>query len=201
MDLAHPLAVVTPTLDAHVLHALASTTNWSSGAQVHRMARTGSQDGVRRTLIRLVDQGVVLARSQPPSTLYTLNRDHVAAPHIIALSLLRAEIISRITDAVVSESPNLVHASLFGSFARGEASTGSDIDVLVVEESAEPSTTVERLSSDIPRWTGNPAHVVAATWDTIRAMVAADDPLVASWRVDHVHLAGVRLPDLLRRSS
>ena len=45
MDLAMPLAVVTPTLDAAVLHALAATTARASGAQVHRMAGTGSPDG------------------------------------------------------------------------------------------------------------------------------------------------------------
>src|SRR5450756_1807365 len=55
MDLAMPLAVVTPTLDAAVLHALAATTARASGAQVHRMAGMGSPDGVRRVLTRLQD--------------------------------------------------------------------------------------------------------------------------------------------------
>ena len=53
--------VVTPTLDAAVLHARAATTARASGAQVHQMAGTGSPDGVRRVLARLVAQGIVLA--------------------------------------------------------------------------------------------------------------------------------------------
>jgi len=130
MDLAMPLAVVTPTLDAAVLHALADTTARASGAQVHRMAGTGSPDGVRRVLTRLVAQGIVLAEEHPNATLYLLNRDHVAADAIVALTRLRSTIIDRITDAVSHWSPEPVHASLFGSFARGEATTNSDIDIL-----------------------------------------------------------------------
>ena len=86
MDLAMPLAVVTPTLDAAVLHALAATTARASGAQVHRMAGTGSPDGVRKVLTRLVAQGIVLADEYPNATLYLLNRDHVAAEAIVALT-------------------------------------------------------------------------------------------------------------------
>src|SRR5674476_439999 len=131
MDLAMPLAVVTPTLDAAVLHALAATTARASGGQVHRMAGTGSPDGVRRVLTRLVAQGIVLADQHPNATFYLLNRDHVAADAIVALTRLRTTIIDRITDALSSWSPEPVHASLFGSFARGEATTTSDIDILV----------------------------------------------------------------------
>ena len=65
-------------------------------------------------------------------TLYLLNRDHVAAEAIVALTRLRTPIIERITDALSHWSPEPVHASLFGSFARGEATATSDIDILVV---------------------------------------------------------------------
>ena len=120
VDLSNPLAVVTPTLDAAVLLALAATTGWATGAQVHRMAGAGSDDGVRRVLARLVDQGIVLADQHPHATLYSLNRNHVAADAIVSLTRLRAEIIDRIGVALKNWSPSPpVHASLFGSFARG----------------------------------------------------------------------------------
>ena len=105
MDLSMPLAVVTPTLDAAVLHALAATTARASGAQVHRMAGAGSPDGVRKVLTRLVVQGIVLADEYPNATLYLLNRDHVAAEAIVALTRLRTPIIERITDALSRWSP------------------------------------------------------------------------------------------------
>ena len=205
LDLTRPLAVVTPTLDAAVLHALAATTAWASGAQVHRMAGAGSPDGVRKVLARLVEQGIVLAEHHPHATLYLLNRDHVAAGPIVALTRLRGEIIDRITTAVTHWSPPLVHASLFGSFARAEAGTASDIDVLLVltpEAGADQdrrTTQLDELGRDILAWTGNRAQIVDVTPAVLAAMVAAGDPLVESWRVDHVHLAGTRLLDLLRQ--
>jgi predicted nucleotidyltransferase len=207
MDLAMPLAVVTPTLDAAVLHALAATTARSSGAQVHRMAGTGSPDGVRRVLTRLASQGIVLADEHPNATLYLLNRDHVAADAIVTLTRLRTTIIDRITNALSSWSPAPVHASLFGSFARGEATATSDIDVLVVigpagvEDQDVRATQVDQLSADVLRWTGNRGHIVDPTPDVLAAMIAGDDPLLISWRVDHIHLMGTRLLDLLRSVS
>ena len=204
MDLAMPLAVVTPTLDAAVLHALAATTARASGAQVHRMAGTGSPDGVRRVLTRLVAQGIVLAEEHPNATLYLLNRDHVAADAIVALTRLRTIIIDRITDAVSHWSPEPAHASLFGSFARGEATTNSDIDILVVigpagtADQDARATQIDQLSADVLKWTGNRGHIVDPTPDTLAAMIAAEDPLLVSWRTDHINLVGIRLLDLLR---
>jgi len=202
-----PLAVVTPTLDAAVLHALAATTAWTSGARVHRMAGTGSPDGVRRVLARLVAQGIVLADEHPHATLYLLNREHVAADAIVALTRVRTTIIDRITDALSRWSPEPVHASLFGSFARGEATTTSDIDVLVVIGPATPAdqdrraAQTDQLATDVLRWTGNRGHIVDPTPETLAAMIAGDDPLVASWRADHINLMGTRLLDLFRSVS
>jgi predicted nucleotidyltransferase len=207
MDLAMPLAVVTPTLDAAVLHALAATTARASGARVHQMAGTGSPDGVRRVLTRLVAQGIVLADEHPNATLYLLNRDHVAADAIVALTRLRTTIIDRITDALSHWSPEPAHASLFGSFARGEATTASDIDILVVIGTADAAdqdaraAQIDQLSADVLRWTGNRGHIVDPTPDILSAMIAAQDPLLASWRADHIHLMGTRLLDLLRSVS
>lgn len=206
MDLSRPLAVVTPTLDAAVLHALAATTAWASGAQVHRLAGAGSSDGVRKVLARLVEQGIVLADEHPHATLYVLNRDHVAAGPIVALTRLRADIVDRIAAAVTDWQPPVVHASLFGSFARGEAATASDIDVLLIRSPAAAgdieSRTVQldRLAADIRLWTGNRAQIIAITLETLTGMITDNDPLVESWRADHVHLAGARLLDLLRET-
>jgi predicted nucleotidyltransferase len=204
VDLSRPLAVVTPTLDAAVLQALAATTAWASGAQVHRLAGAGSSDGVRKVLARLVDQGIVLADEHPHAILYVLNRDHVAAGPIVALTRLRADIVNRIATAVAGWQPPLLHASLFGSFARGEATTASDIDVLLVlapdvaGDLESRTTQLDRLAADIRAWTGNRAQIIAITLETLSAMITDDDPLVGSWRTDHVHLTGTRLLNLLR---
>lgn len=85
MDHVNPLSVVTPTLDGPVLLALSATTGRLTGRQVHRLARSGSADGVRKALARLTKQGIVLAEEQSHAILYQLNRNHVAAEPILEL--------------------------------------------------------------------------------------------------------------------
>jgi predicted nucleotidyltransferase len=112
--------------------------------------------------------------------------------------------MDRITAALSHWSPEPVHASLFGSFARAAAKTASDIDILVVIDpagSADQDARAarnDRLAAEVLRWTGNHGHIVDPTPDIVAAMVADHDPLVDSWRVDHIHLTGTRLLDLLR---
>ena len=203
--MSRPLAVVTPTLDAAVLQALASTTGWASGAQVHRLGGAGSPDGVRKVLARLVRQGLVLASEHRHATLYSLNRDHVAAAAVVSLTLLRGAVVDRIVAAISAAPVPVLHASLFGSFARGEATADSDIDILVVVDvpgqvpDDERVSFLDGLARDVRRWTGNRAQIVDLTVPVLAEMASAGDPLVNSWRADHVHLTGIRLPDLLRR--
>jgi predicted nucleotidyltransferase len=199
-------------LDAAVLQALSATTGLSTGAHVHRLAGTGSPDGVRKTLARLVRQGIVLVEEHGHANLYRLNRDHVAAAPILALTRLRGQILDNIIGAIGDWSVPPVHASLFGSFARGDADEASDIDILLVSEpranhpeasGAQAETwqaQIDQLASDVHRWTGNHSQVVDITRNRLSSMVDSNDPLIGSWRVDHVHLTGQRLLDLLRNN-
>jgi len=57
---------------------------------------------------------------------------------------------------------------------------------------------VDELVVAIHQWTGNNAHIVERRPDELAEMIAADDPLVASWRADHIDLVGARLLHLLR---
>ena len=57
---------------------------------------------------------------------------------------------------------------------------------------------VDRLAADIRKWTGNNAQIVDRKPEELAAMIASDDPLVASWRTDHIDVMGTRLLDLLR---
>ena len=116
-------------------------------------------------------------------------------------------IIDRITEALSCWSPEPVHASLFGSLARREATTTSDIDILIVTGPAgavhqdERAALIDQLSADVLRWTGNRGHIVDPSPGILTTMIAADDPLLVSWRADHIHLMGTRLLDLLRSVS
>ncbi len=206
MDLSFPLATVAPTLDAGVLHVLAATTAGSTAAEVHRRLGHGSDEGIRKVLARLVRQGVVLVETPARYPLYRLNRDHVAVPHIEALTRVREEIFSNIRTEVSSWQVEPSHAGLFGSFARGTADADSDIDVLVVRPEGPAALDedawlrqLDRLDLRIRAWTGNAAQIIDLDPATLGEMVRDSDPLLDSWRAEDIAVYGERLLDLLRR--
>lgn len=206
MDLSFPLATVTPTLDAGVLHVLAATTAGCTAAEVHRRLGRGSDEGVRKVLARLATQGVVLVETPARYPVYRLNRDHLAVPHIEALTRVRAEVVEHIQTEVTGWAVEPAHAGLFGSFARGTADAESDIDVLLVrpEPPAELNEDewleqLDRLDRLIRAWTGNAAQIIDLDPATLGQMARDEDPLVDSWRAEDIHLHGESLLDLLRR--
>lgn len=206
MDLSFPLSTIAPTLDAGVLHVLAATTGGCTAAEVHRRLRHGSDEGVRKVLVRLVAQGVVLVETTARYPVYRLNRDHLAVPHIEALTRVRDEIVGHIRAEVGSWAVEPAHAGLFGSFARGTAGADSDIDVLLVrpEASAELDEDewleqLDRLDHRIRAWTGNTAQIIDLDPATLGQMARDADPLVDSWRGEDIHVHGESLLDLLRR--
>lgn len=208
VDLSFPLATIAPTLDAGVLQVLAATTAGCSAAEVHRRLGRGSDEGVRKVLARLVQQGVVLAQTPVRYPVYHLNREHLAAPHIEGLCRLRAELFDRLRSEVSGWAVEPTHAGLFGSLARGTANSDSDIDVLLVRpkkltaiEEGVWLEQIDRLDRHIQAWTGNTAQIIDVTPATLGSMVRKADPLVDSWRTDEIPLFGERILDLLRRTQ
>lgn len=206
MDLSFPLATIAPTLDAGVLQVLAATTAGCGAAEVHRRLGRGSDEGVRKVLARLVVQGVVLVETPARYPIYRLNREHLAARHIEALSKVRGELVGLIRSEVADWEVEPIHAGLFGSFARGTADAESDIDVLLVRPEALADgddvawlEQVGRLDQHITAWTGNAAQIIDLTPATLSQMARDADPLVDSWRADDIVLQGQRILDLLRR--
>jgi len=206
VDLSFPLATIAPTLDAGVLQVLAATTAGCTAAEVHRRLGRGSDEGVRKVLARLVVQGVVLVETPARYPIYRLNREHLAAPHIEALSKVRGELVGLIRSEVADWEVEPIHAGLFGSFARGTADAESDIDVLLVRPEALVDgddvawlEQVGRLDQHISAWTGNAAQIIDLTPATLSQMARDADPLVDSWRADDIVLQGESILDLLRR--
>jgi predicted nucleotidyltransferase len=203
MDLSAPLSTITPTLDGGVLQVLSATTSGCTAAEVHRRLGRGSDEGVRKVLTRLVHQGVVLVERPARYPFYRLNLEHVAVPHIAALTRVRGELLDRIRGEVAAWEVAPVHAGLFGSFARGTADSDSDIDVLLVSpatlddrEAATWLEQVSRLDRLLNAWTGNTPQVIDLTVDTLEYLARASDPLVDSWLDDGIHLHGQRLTEL-----
>ncbi len=188
MDVSLPITTVVPSLDGPILAALAATTTPMGLATVHARAGRGSKSGIRTVLLRMVEEGLVL---DVPGG-YVLNRDHLAAPAIESLASLHGELVDRIRQAVEEwpVPPTLV--GLFGSAARRDGDSHSDIDVLVVSEDPELAERVDALAVQIQRWTGNGPHVVGRTPAEVARLRRADEPILAEWTRDLVVLAGTR---------
>jgi predicted nucleotidyltransferase len=166
MDFRRPLRAITPTLDGDVLAVLAGADEEFTGRQVHLLVKHGSERGVRNALQRLAQQGVVSSRGAGSAHLYSLNRDHLAAPWILGLASMRAQLFQRLGERVEAWEIQPVVAVVFGSVARGEASEDSDLDLLVVRPADCPADLPvwERQLADLEqsatRWTGNDARIL-----------------------------------------
>jgi predicted nucleotidyltransferase len=198
MDLARPFGVVTPTVDGDVLTVLAGADAAFTGRQVHQLVGRHSESGVRKALQRLTGQGIVTAYRVGHADVYALNRDHLAAPHIVAIAALRSELLSRMADDVRSWTVRPVFVALFGSAARGDMTDESDVDLFVVRpdtigiDDDEWRTQLDRLSQHVHRWTGNDARVLELGEEEVRAGLQQRARVLRDVRTDGLTLFGSR---------
>jgi len=196
MDFDRPLSVVTPTLDGDVLAALARADMEFTGRQLARQVGRGSTAGVRRAADRLVAQGIVSRTAAGTSHLYRLNQRHIAAAWIEGLASLREQLIDRLRGSVAGWEQPARAAVLFGSVARGRATAGSDLDVLVIRRSGcDPDAETWRsqlldLQRSATAWTGNDTRVIEYGEDELAA--GSTEPLLEEALSDGIELHGSR---------
>ena len=203
MDLSQPYAAICPSLEGPVLDVLAHTTRPLTGREVARLARRGSERGVRLVLNRLVSHGLVTAQEAGPSFLFVLNRDHVAASVVEGLVRLRAELIERIRREVEGRDSQPVHMSIFGSLARGDGHIDSDIDLLVVradavaEDCSQSREQLHTLAERTERWSGNHLALHELSPTQLRAAVRRKEPIIVSLVQQSIVLSGPGFADLI----
>ena len=200
MDVSNGLSVVTPTLDAWVLRAIVQTTRPLSGRQVARLVEQGSLGGVQKALSRLVEQGIVLADVHPSATFFTLNRDHLAARPVIELTQLATTLVERLAGFIQAWEVQPQHAYLFGSAARQDGDTSSDIDILLVHAGGPKKPTmawaqqVDDIATKIRQWTGNDVGILDISDLDLDRMQVNKEAILDSWHRDGILLAGEELP-------
>jgi predicted transcriptional regulator len=161
------LSTVTPTLDGDVLAVLANNEATFTTGQLHRVLRRHSEEGIRKVLQRLVRQGVVHVERVGQAFAYQLNRDHLAAEHIIALARLSKTFLERLEGRLQSWRVPPVYAAVFGSAARGSMDAASDIDLLLIRPDDVNDEVWEEqvndLVTDVTKWIGNDARPLELT--------------------------------------
>jgi len=196
VDLSYPIRSVVPSLDGPVLVVLAGTTRPLTVFDVQRLARIGSPSGIRKVLERLAGEGLISVDRRANAAYYVANREHLAWPAVETLVSLRQAMLSALTTRINAFVIRPLHASLFGSAARGEGDAGSDIDVLLIAPSLTSETEVpwesqlDTLRSGIFTVTGNRCQTFDISLERLREYLDARDPLVDSWTSDGILLAG-----------
>jgi predicted nucleotidyltransferase len=194
MDFTRPLLVVTTSVDGDVLMQLALADAWFTTGRLHRTIGRHSEDGIRRALRRLVEQGIVLDQSGGNAVLYRLNRSHLASEPVVALANLWGAFVHRLSDDLRSWNVTPKVAALFGSAARGTMTSRSDIDLFLVSPDAASGDArwdddVRRLAAQASGWTGNDVRILQLSEAHVRAH-AGDEPVLSDVVADGVALAG-----------
>jgi len=203
MDVARPYMALCPTLDSGVLSVLAGTTRPLTGREVARLLGRASHSGVVGVLNRLSEQGVVDRAEAGRALLFTLNREHLAAPAVDVLAGMRAELLRRLQNAIEGWGIAPVHVCMFGSVARGEGDVHSDIDLFVVrpgrvpEEDERWREQLDELARRVQRWTGNRAGIAEVAETEIERLRDDAPPIIAELRADSITLAGPEVAALL----
>lgn len=203
MDVARPYTAICPTLDAGVLSVLAGTTRPLTGREIARLLGRRSHSGVLGTLNRLFEHGLVDREEAGRAFLFTLNREHLAAPAVELLAHMRSELFDRLCQAVDSWEIQPVHVSLFGLVARGEGDTSSDIDLFVVRQRGVERENplwreqLDLLARQVQRWTGNSAGIAEVGKEEIPRLREEEPPIVAELRADAITIAGNEAAALL----
>jgi DNA-binding transcriptional ArsR family regulator len=181
MELSRPFAVITPTLDGDVLRVLALANADFTSGDIHRLLDGPSIRGIHNTLGRLTEQGIVHRHLAGRTNIYRLNREHLAAPYVIGVARIRDELLDRLGIEVRGWSVQPLVGALFGSGARRDHTSASDIDILLVRPDVARDdvwdSQTDSLSALVTTWTGNDCRILTFTESQIMPRRAAEPVL------------------------
>lgn len=202
MNTGEPTDIVLPRATAAVFRVLVGADASFSIRQLARIAGVSAPRAVE-IVNRASERGLILVEQGGRSRMCRFNREHLAAGAVIELVTIRERMLRAIEDEIASWKIAPLHASLFGSAARGEGGTNSDLDLLLVRPTDEPEddweeqkyTSGVRLTAKI----GNPVSWFDISMTELRRSMRASEPIIAQWKKDSICLSGPSLPDLIRQ--
>jgi predicted nucleotidyltransferase len=194
--LQHPFEVVTPTLDGDVLNVLAGADGWFATQTITSLIPQRSQEGVRKTLKRLVSVGIVEELSAGRAFLFRLNREHLAAEPILQLASLKQLFSSRLTSVMTNWEYPPLFAAIFGSAARNQMTAESDVDLFLIQPADAPTSTwdtqVEALITQASKWIGSDVRPLLYTESDV-ARLGQSEPVFEFIAQEGVPVFGERM--------
>ena len=176
MNYRRSVEALIPGVQGRVLGVLARTETEMTIRTVASLADASPQQATV-VVTHLVDLGVVSRREAGSSSLVRLERENEAARVVLALARLQESTMDRLTDVARHVVPVPVSLIVFGSFARGEADTESDLDILAVRSSEVAADDNEWIDS-LGRWevdarkiVGNPVNMMVVAFDEVPALL------------------------------
>lgn len=186
---------------------LAGTSRGLTGREVALLTGRRSHSGVLDVLHRLTEHGLVTRVELNRSFLFALNRGHLAAPAVLALAGLRASLFDHIERELGTWEIVPVHVSVFGSTARGDGDTHSDIDLFIVRPDTVTADDprweeqLNELGEKIERWTGNRAAMHQTAETELAQLQREERPILAELQSDAIVLSGPKLQALLEAAA
>lgn len=197
MDVSTPMSCVVPSAHGPVLAVLAGTSTPLTGRKVAELTQPRvSQPRVARILRELTAAGLVERTPAGSSSLFLLNREHLAAGAVEILATMRQQLWARIGEHARTWSRHPVAVVVFGSAARGDGTIDSDIDLLVVRPLGTDDgdqawqDDLTDLASQVVRWTGNSCEILDRSELELAVMAANGERLLTEIRLDGRALVG-----------
>ena len=201
MDLVQPVQAVIPGAQGRILAVLAETSAELSLRTIARLSGVSIAQA-SRVMPKLVELGMVERRELPPSSLFRLVNEHVASRAVLALAGARRTVLEQVGRAAGALASPPVSVILFGSFARGDARSGSDIDVVIVrpaavaEENEAWASGLETWRQHARRITGNRIEIVEVSEREIARLLQGREPLWSDVARDGVVIFGRPVSEL-----
>jgi len=203
VDFLRPVEAVIPGAQGKLLAVFAETT---AGLSVRTAARLSgvSLAQTSRILPELATLGVLDRTEIPPSTVYQLVEENVASRAIRLLARSRDQVLAELGELAKSMVAPPVSIIVFGSFARGEAGSESDVDVVMVRErhvdaNSEWSEGMDQWRRGARRLTGNEVEVMEVDELEVGSLLRSRRPVWHDIRQDGVVVFGKSL-DVLQAS-
>jgi predicted nucleotidyltransferase len=201
MDFDRPVEAVIPGAQGRILAVLAETTGELNLRTIARLSGV-SLAQASRVLPWLVELGMIERRDVPPSALFRLVENHVAARLVLELSRAPETVLRELGDLARTLLPEAVSVIVFGSVARGEADVDSDVDVIAVrpddldEDDDEWVDAIEHWRQAARALTGNPLEVIDVGENETRRLLASRRPLWRAVAKEGIVITGRSFADL-----